>query len=63
MFDVTRKITYKNLKKWYGEMRKHCPKIPCILIANKIDSNLNLHNIHLTFIVKPEVTSTKFGFA
>ncbi len=40
MFDVTRKITYKNLKKWYGEMRKHCPKIPCILIANKIDGKL-----------------------
>jgi Rab-like protein 2 len=62
VFDVTRKITYKNLKKWYGEMRKHCPKIPCILIANKIDSNLNLHNILLSQ-VKPEVTSTKFGFA
>ena len=28
VFDTTRKITYQNLKKWYKEMRSHCPKIP-----------------------------------
>ena len=35
VFDITRKITYENLKKWYMEMRKYCPKIPCMLVANE----------------------------
>ena len=37
VFDAQRKITYTNLKDWYKEMRSHCPHIPCIVIANKID--------------------------
>ena len=37
VFDATRKITYDNLKQWYGEMREHCPHIPCLCVANKID--------------------------
>ena len=37
VFDVTRKVTYKNLSHWYQEMRGHRPDIPCILVANKID--------------------------
>lgn len=37
VFDATRKITYQNLAKWYAEMRVHCPDIPSILVANKID--------------------------
>ena len=37
VFDATRKVTYENLKIWYSEMRSHCPHIPCIVIANKID--------------------------
>lgn len=39
VFDATRKITYQNLTKWYAELRFHCPDIPGILVANKIDSN------------------------
>ena len=50
VFDVTRKVTYDNLKKWYGEMRAHCPHIPTVLVANKID-------------LRPEVTAKKFMFA
>ena len=37
VFDATRKVTYDNLKTWYTEMRNHCPHIPVIIIANKID--------------------------
>ena len=37
VFDAQRRITYQNLKTWYKEMRNHCPEIPCIIIANKID--------------------------
>jgi Rab-like protein 2 len=50
VFDITRKVTYENLKKWYTEMRKYCEKIPCLLVGNKID-------------IKPEVTNKKFAFA
>merc|ERR1719171_1735918 len=38
-FDITRKVTYKNLEMWYKEMRLHCPDIPVICIANKVDSD------------------------
>ena len=37
VFDVTRKVTYKNLAVWYKELRHNRPEIPCILVANKID--------------------------
>lgn len=37
VFDANRRITYQNLKNWYKEMRHHCPHIPCLVIANKID--------------------------
>ena len=50
VFDVTRKSTYINLKKWYSELKKYCPSIPVVLVANKID-------------LKPSVTSKKFMFA
>ena len=38
VFDVTRKITYKNLPTWFQELRKYRPEIPCLCAANKIDS-------------------------
>ncbi len=50
VFDVTRKVTYDNLKQWYTELRAHCPDIPTVLVANKID-------------LRPEVTKKKFMFA
>ena len=50
VFDVTRKSTYDNVKKWYKAMREQCGDIPTILVANKID-------------LKPEVTKKKFQFA
>eukprot|EP00928_Gymnodinium_smaydae_P079669 TRINITY_DN63537_c0_g1_i1.p1 TRINITY_DN63537_c0_g1~~TRINITY_DN63537_c0_g1_i1.p1 ORF type:complete len:225 (+),score=46.56 TRINITY_DN63537_c0_g1_i1:66-740(+) len=36
-FDVTRKVTYKNLQTWYKELRMYCPDIPVICVANKVD--------------------------
>jgi len=37
-FDVTRKVTYKNLEKWYQNCRAGVTRdIPILLIANKID--------------------------
>lgn len=42
VFDVTRKITYQHLSDWYKELREHCPNIPCVLVANKIDVDYNV---------------------
>lgn len=46
VFDVTRKITYKNLTDWYGELRQYCEGIPCLLVANKIDVDYNVSIVH-----------------
>ncbi|XP_065183943.1 rab-like protein 2A [Sycon ciliatum] len=39
VFDAQRKVTYKNLDSWYKELRQYRPKIPCIVVANKIDAD------------------------
>merc|ERR1712217_208817 len=41
-FDVTRKVTYKNLETWYKELRHYCPDIPVIVVANKVDADMNM---------------------
>lgn len=42
VFDVTRKVTYQNLANWYKELREYCENIPCFLVANKIDVDMNV---------------------
>ena len=73
MFDVTRKITYKNLSSWYRELRQNRPDIPCILCANKIDGKVysmwcafnrtTLCDIVHTYLVDYKVTEKSFNFA
>ena len=50
VFDVTRKVTYKNMERWYNELREYCGSIPVIVCANKID-------------IDYKVTSKSFNFA
>uniref|UniRef100_A0A5F8GEL4 RAB, member of RAS oncogene family like 2B n=1 Tax=Monodelphis domestica TaxID=13616 RepID=A0A5F8GEL4_MONDO len=50
VFDVQRKVTYKNLGSWYSELREFRPEIPCIVVANKIDADT-------------KVTQKSFNFA
>ncbi|NXD18085.1 RBL2A protein, partial [Nothocercus nigrocapillus] len=50
VFDVQRKVTYKNLTSWYKELREFRPEIPCIVVANKIDADM-------------KVTQKSFNFA
>lgn len=49
VFDITRKQTYLNLKHWYAELRRHCPTIPCILVANKVDVDYMVTNKNFKF--------------
>lgn len=52
VFDVTRKITYQHLSDWYKELREHCPNIPCVLVANKIDVDYNVTRKEFKFAAK-----------
>ena len=67
VFDCGRKLTYKNLGHWYKELRENRPKIPCFVVANKIDGQLmHIHSCtlyHLSIIVDPRVTELNFTFA
>lgn len=46
VFDVQRKITYKNLANWYKELREYRPEIPCCVVANKIDGGFDYNIAH-----------------
>ena len=37
MFDVTARITYKNVPMWYKDIRRICESIPIVLVGNKVD--------------------------
>jgi len=39
MFDVTSKITYKNVPTWHRDVVRMCPKIPIVICGNKVDVN------------------------
>ncbi|XP_064487846.1 rab-like protein 2A [Ornithodoros turicata] len=67
VFDVTRKITYKNLTNWYKELREFRPQIPCICVANKIDADMSVvkkcfnfpkkHNLPFFFVSASDGTN------
>ena len=59
VFDVTRKPTYKNLDIWYTELREHCPFIPVICVANKIDLDESVTRRRFSF---PEKNDLPFFF-
>ncbi|XP_010081433.1 PREDICTED: LOW QUALITY PROTEIN: rab-like protein 2A [Pterocles gutturalis] len=52
VFDVQWKVTYKNLNTWYKELREFCPEIPCSMVANKIDADMNVTQKSFNFARK-----------
>merc|ERR1712137_1086747 len=38
MFDVTSRITYKNVPNWYRDIERVCERIPAVLCGNKVDA-------------------------
>ncbi|KAM8861407.1 RAB, member of RAS oncogene family-like 2 isoform 1-T1 [Synchiropus picturatus] len=69
VFDVQRKITYKNLASWYKELREYRPEIPCCVVANKIDgeSDSDVHilmplNQYILSEADTKVTQRSFNF-
>lgn len=37
MFDVTARMTYKNVPNWHRDIDRVCPNIPVVLCGNKVD--------------------------
>nr|AME21659.1 RABL2 [Euglena longa] len=52
VFDITRKVTYKNLEKWYQELVQQRPGVPCLVAANKIDIDLEVIKRTFNFATK-----------
>merc|ERR1711934_1253663 len=45
MFDVTSRITYKNVPTWYRDIVRVCEDIPIVLVGNKVDVRDNSKDI------------------
>ncbi|KFO76638.1 Rab-like 2A, partial [Cuculus canorus] len=52
VFDVQRKVTYRNLNNWYQELREFRPAIPCLVAANKIDADMEMTQKSFSFARK-----------
>jgi len=37
MFDVTARVTYRNVPVWYKDLTRVCETIPIVLVGNKVD--------------------------
>lgn len=37
MFDVTARVTYKNVPNWFRDLERVCENIPIVLCGNKVD--------------------------
>ena len=36
-FDVTSKVTYKNVPNWFKDIQRVCGDVPTVLVGNKVD--------------------------
>ncbi|KAI6109564.1 GTP-binding nuclear protein RAN [Pisolithus sp. B1] len=49
MFDVTSRITYKNVPNWHRDLERVCENIPIVLCGNKVDVKSN-YNFEKPFL-------------
>jgi hypothetical protein len=50
MFDVTSRITYKNVPNWHRDLTRVCENIPIVLVGNKCDiKDRKVKPKHITF--------------
>jgi len=58
MFDLTARITYKNVPNWYRDLTRVCEGIPIVLCGNKMevkDKNRKVKPRHITFQRKKNI--------
>ena len=44
MFDVTSRITYKNVPNWHRDLERVCENIPIVLCGNKVDVKVSIYH-------------------
>jgi len=50
MFDVTSRVTYKNVPNWHRDLVRVCENIPIVLVGNKVDiKDRRVKAKHVTF--------------
>jgi len=68
MFDLTSRITYKNIPKWDKDIKRICYNIPTILVGNKVEEveNRKIDHKEIRFHQKDKISyleiSTKTGY-
>merc|ERR1711977_723013 len=55
-FDVTKRVTYKNVPKWHRDICRVCENIPIVLCGNKVDvKNRDIKPKNVTFHRKKDL--------
>eukprot|EP00826_Nyctotherus_ovalis_P008705 TRINITY_DN12262_c0_g1_i5.p2 TRINITY_DN12262_c0_g1~~TRINITY_DN12262_c0_g1_i5.p2 ORF type:complete len:133 (-),score=4.24 TRINITY_DN12262_c0_g1_i5:93-491(-) len=49
MFDVTLRISYMNVQKWYKDVTRVCEGVPIALVGNKVDAKRKVKAKQVTF--------------
>lgn len=56
MFDVTSRITYKNVPNWHRDLERVCENIPIVLTGNKVDVKVGLrHTVQASVTLTCEI--------
>jgi GTP-binding nuclear protein Ran len=53
MFDVTSRITYKNVPNWHRDLERVCENIPIVLCGNKVDVKVRSSSSALVRRLRP----------
>jgi GTP-binding nuclear protein Ran len=61
MFDVTSRLTYADVPRWYQDVTRVCGTIPTVLIGNKSDDpDRKVKTDHVSFHQKPNRTNIEY---
>jgi GTPase SAR1 family protein len=51
MFDVTSRVTYKNVPNWHRDLVRVCENIPIVLVGNKVDIKVQRVLFHFLLLL------------
>jgi small GTP-binding protein len=61
MFDVTSRITYKNVPNWHRDLERVCENIPIVLCGNKVDVKVGVSCYYLNILILRHVIISRNG--